>query len=239
MFRYRDYGIDASKYNTTKNFRLENTYELCVSELGLQQKKRDQTIAFYIAIISFVIPAIINMKVNPQAKGAGFMALFILGIMLAKVVVRYRIYKEVYWITCRTITQLYNLKEDEITKEIVHHIFYKTMEKNVGSVLVFRPGPEKKVKPFSSYRKILNSAETILYQVLLLMSSMVLWIAVYMFTNFHIYGAIGATVIVLANYIFWSAHYYKELTKVYDVIIDGTDKSFNGAYSKAWFLHIF
>ena len=241
MFPYRDIVIDESKYNESKDFRLEKTYELCVSELGLQQKKRDQTIAFYIAIISFVIPAIIDMKQSDNAKGAGFLALYVLGMMLAQVVVRYRVYKEVYWITCRTITQLYNFAQDKVTKEIVQHLFYKTMEKNAGTVLAFRSGAgsERKVGRWKTYCKILRSAETTLYQVLALMCSMVLWIAVYTLVNVEIYGAVAATLLALASYAYGSIHYYKQLTQVYDVIIDGKDSSFNSAYSKAWFLHIF
>lgn len=239
MFKYQEYAIDTNKFNEAKSLRLENTYELCVSELGLQQKKRDQTIAFYIAIISFVIPAIINMKLANNAKAAGFIALYVLGSMLSQVVVRYRIYKEVYWITCRTITQLYNFKEQAITKELIQHIFYKTMEKNVFTMLVFHKGTKLKVIRWKSYRKMLNSAETILFLVLVLMSSMVLWIAIYMLIDIGIYGSIMATAVALGNCICWNAYYYKQLAKVYDVIIDGKDTSFNATYSKAWFLHIF
>lgn len=112
MPNYKDYLIKENEYNENKDFRLESTYELCINELGLQQSKRDQTIAFYIAIISFVIPAIIGMDINHYAKAAGFFALYLLGSMLTKVVVRYRIYKEVYWVTCRTISQLYNFDQN-------------------------------------------------------------------------------------------------------------------------------
>jgi hypothetical protein len=237
MFKYQEYEINEQMYVEDKDLRLEKTYEMCVSELGLQQKKRDQTIAFYIAIISFVLPTIIKMDIH--AKTASFLALYILGIMLVQVVLRYRIYKEVYWITCRTITQLFNFKSEKITKELVHHIFYKTMRKNSSSVLVFDSKKEKVINPWKSYRKILNSAETILYEVLVLMSSLLLWVGIFTLVGLENYGIVVATILTLSNILYWNVHYYKNLIKVYDVLIDGLDSSFNSTFSKAWFLHSF
>jgi len=241
VFQHREYKIDEEKHNPSKDFRLEKTYELCISELGLQQKKRDQTIAFYIAVISFVIPALLDMGSASPAKAAGFWALYVLGGLLSLVVVRYRVYKEIYWITCRTINQLYHYKQEAINKELVQHHFYKNIEKNAGSVYVFHKGAddgnEKKVMRFKSLVKIFNSAETILYQVLVLMGSMVLWIALYSSIKSEFWAIGIASVVVLINHYLLSAYYVKHLTEVYDVILDGKDASFNASYSKAWFLH--
>lgn len=239
MPTYQDYVIEKDHYNNENDFKLENSYELCINELGLQQSKRDQTIAFYIAIISFVIPAIIGMDLSNYAKTAGFFALYLLGSMLAKVVVRYRIYKEVYWITCRTISQLYNFDQNKITKLLVQHIFYKTMQKNMSSVIVFHKKKTSKVDWWRSFLKIRNSAETILYEVLVLLSSLVLWIGVYVLISTANIAIPLATVLTILNYVYWCCYYYNRLTGVYAVHIDGTDASFNATYSKAWFLHSF
>lgn len=236
---YKDYSIDDELYNTQKDFRLEKTYELCVNELGLQQSKRDQIIAFYIAIISFVIPAIIGMDLDKYAKTAGFIALYILGSMLAKVVVRYRIYKEVYWITCRTITQLFHFDQNKINKDLVQNIFYNTMKRSRSSVIIFHEGEKGKVSRWKSYIKIRNSAETILYEVLVLLSSMVLWIGIFVFFSSGAPGVIVASILAIINYCYWNVYYCKRLMHIYAVIVDGEDKSFNDTYSKAWFLHSF
>lgn len=242
MSNYKDYIIEEYLYNDEKDFRLEKTYELCVNELGLQQSKRDQIIAFYIAIISFVIPAIIGMNLNNYAKTAGFFALYLLGSMLSKVVVRYRIYKEVYWITCRTITQLYNFHQDKLTKDLLQHIFYTTLKKNMPTVIELCKKNKDKVDQWKSYIKIRNSAETILYEVLVLLSSLVLWIGIFILFPIGFYGAIAATIPALLNYIYWTIYYYRRLTSVYAVFTDApedSDDSFNKVYSKAWFLHSF
>lgn len=239
MSDYKNYVIKEDFFSNEIDLRLESTYELCITELGLQQSKRDQTIAFYIAVISFVIPAIISMEINNYAKAAGFIALYILGGMMAKVVVRYRIYKEVYWITCRTISQLYNIDQSKICKQLVQHIFYTTLCKNMSSVLVFNKKQSDKVDCWRSFRKIRNSAETTLYEVLVLLSSLVLWIGVYTLIPISTIAIITATVLTIINYVYWCIYYYKRLTNVYAVYIDGSDESFNDTYAKAWFLHSF
>ena len=239
MLGYQNYEIEADSRNDNKDLRLEKSYEMCVSELGLQQSKRDQTIAFYIAIISFVIPAIVQMDINNYVKAAGFFTLFVLGSMLTKVVVRYRIYKEVYWITCRTITQLYNFHQHKITKDLVQHIFYKTMEKNKSSIIVVNKVNKEKINWWKTFRKMQNSAETILYEVMVLMSSLVLWIAIFLLIPSNTYGIVVATTIIVINYIYYNVYYYKRLTSIYAVFINNSDESFNATYSKAWFLHSF
>lgn len=239
MFEYKKLDIGDELYNKNKDLKLETTYELCVNELGLQQSKRDQIIAFYIAVVSFVIPAIIEMDLNRYGKATGFISLFILGSLFVKVVVRYRIYKEVYWITCRTITQLYNFNQENITKTLVQHLFYTTMKKNIYTVIEFKDDEHKKIKHIASFRKILNSAETTIYEVLVLMVSFVLWIGIYILLNYSLIAIIVASLLALLNIVYRNIFYYRSLTKIYAVIIDGKDKSFNATYSKAWFLHGF
>lgn len=236
---YQNYMIEKDIHNDERDLRLEKSYELCVSELGLQQSKRDQTIAFYIAIISFVIPAIIQMDVNNYVKAAGFFTLYVLGNMLTKVIVRYRIYKEVYWITCRTITQLYNFYEDKITKVLVQHIFYKSMEKNKSSVIVTDKKNKEKIHRWKTFLKIRNSAETILFEVMVLMSSLVLWISIFLLMPAGVWGAVLATAVISVNYVYFNVFYYNRLVGVYGVFVDGSDEAFNATYSKAWFLHGF
>ncbi len=244
---YKSYKITDDLYEEEKDLRLEKTYETCVTELGLQQSKRDQIIAFYIAICSFVIPAILDKNFDKGTTAGAFFALYILGSMLAKVVVRYRIYKEVYWITVRTITQLYIFKKKEISKKVVQRIFYQTMELNAPSVLDYKKEADQtykniKVNTWKSLKKIINSAETILYEVQVLMSSLVLGIGILTICGYEIRGFIITGILVLLNLVYWTSHYYKSLTKVYKAVVidyDKEDEAFNATFSKAWFLHSF
>ncbi|RJE86234.1 hypothetical protein D3P07_19365 [Paenibacillus sp. 1011MAR3C5] len=237
-FQYKDYEIDPRIMDSKKDYHLEQAYSLCVNELGLQQTKRDQIIAFYIAIISFVIPAIIELNLSNMIKGLSFLALFVLGIMLAWVVVRYRVYKEVYWITSRVLKQLYNFEKEAINKELVQHMFYRNLKKSTEGVFVYRKDDKTKVNGWKSYRKNLYSSESILFHILVLISSVVLWIGVYMLlSDFSIVREIVASVLTLANLLYFTRHYYKQLTKIYDVVFNDDDASFNAVFSKAWFLH--
>ena len=225
-----------------RDFKLENTYNLCVKELSLQQSKRDQIIAFYIAIISFVVPTIISMQGDSLTKSAGFLALFVLGCMLSKVVIRYRIYKEAYWLTCRTISQLYNYDQSKFKKELIQHIFYKTMEKNKKTIFAFKEKAPEEIDKIKTCRKIMNSAETIIFEVLVLITCMVLWIGVNMLVDFYMWGPVSASVLALASCLYWNFKYYDALTGFYDILFDNgenSNDSFNAAYSKAWFLHFF
>lgn len=240
MSDYKDYKIKDTLYSDDKDLRLESTYELCVNELGLQQSKRDQIIAFYIAIVSFALPAIIGMQINQQGKATGILALFLLGTLLAKVVIRYRIYKEVYWITCRTISQLYSFKQEKITKILVQHLFYENIKKSRHTVIEFKKNNnDKQVDHITSFKRIFNSAETILYEVLILMNSFVLWVGIYLLFNQNVITLITALITTLIYYVYCNISYYKGLTQVYAVIINEEDRSFNKTYEKAWFLHSF
>lgn len=239
MPKYKTYIVDESLYNENKDLKLDKTYELCVNELGLQQTKRDQIIAFYIAIISFVIPGIIDMNISEAAKAAGFFALYVLGYLLTKAVIRYRIYKEVYWMTCRTISQLHAFKTEAISKDLVQHIFYKTLERNMPSIVIINKRKKDKVRMVRTYFRNRNSAETVLFEVLVILASLVLWVGIYIAVPSAPYNIVAATMLAITNLIYCCSLYCKGLVSVYLAVIDGKDKSFNAAYSKAWFLHSF
>ncbi len=49
------------------SMNLDNCYEQTVAELGLQQSKRDQIIAFYLTILGIVIPNVVGLKVSDPA----------------------------------------------------------------------------------------------------------------------------------------------------------------------------
>ncbi len=239
MPKYLDFNVKSEMYSKDKDFHLQNTYNNCVTELTAQQTKRDQTIAFYIAVISFAIPSIIDLKMGFSAKAAALLVLFLLGCMLTRVIARYRVYKEVYWITCRTISQLYLFDQNRIDKDVLQGVFYRTLRKNAGTVLVMDGQGSEKINKWKTFRKIFQGAEATLYLVMAGMSAGVLWISILLFFNFSWAGYAAATVLALADLFYWSRHYYKQLTSVYYVVKGKDDPSFNAVYSKAWFLHYY
>ncbi|MDD3368587.1 MAG: hypothetical protein PHP50_06800 [Lachnospiraceae bacterium] len=247
---YRNLHIDSHMVQEETDLRLEKTYELCSNELGLQQSKRDQIIAFYIAVISFVIPTVVSLDVENWMKGACFLTLYILGSMMCIVINRYRIYKEIYWICCRVISQLFNVEPVYINKTLIQGLFYQSLLKNTQSILQFKDGEldphpadkstryyHKKISVWKTYRKMLNSAETILFQVMVLMATLVELIGIIMMDMGNVKVIIIAIIAALFNEFYWNRQYYKHLTGVYATVVDGDDKSFNSVYAKAWFLH--
>jgi len=90
-----------------------------------------------------------------------------------------------------------------------------------------------------TYIKNRNSAETVLFEVLVLLVSLVLWISTYIAIPFVPYNITVATLLALTNLVYWCGVYIKKLISVYSVIIDGEDKSFNSVFTKAWFLHFY
>ena len=75
------------KHNSIKNwdelvdpapdYHWNELYQQCVTEIGIQQSKRDQIIAFFIAVCSFVIPAVLEIEnIGNAGRGACFFFLF-------------------------------------------------------------------------------------------------------------------------------------------------------------------
>lgn len=93
---FEKFELTPDLFDTKKEINFENLYNLCTAELSLQQSKRDQIIAFYVAIAGFLIPTAYELDVSVWFRGAAFALVAFIGAMLCRVVVRYRVYKEVY-----------------------------------------------------------------------------------------------------------------------------------------------
>ena len=123
-FKYAE--CDKAKRKIVKNYNWENLYEHAHSELSLQQSKRDQIISLYLAVFTFLLPFVISLEgIAMNLKGLIFIGIGIIGLILAPVIIRYRVYKEIYWLCCQTLTQLMNYESKEVDKELVQHLFYK------------------------------------------------------------------------------------------------------------------
>jgi len=249
MGTYRNYTIKEESISKNKNIDISTLYELCVQELTAQQSKRDQIIAFYIAVISFTVPALLGTALSNVIKGFGFMAIAFIGVAMAFVIIRYRIYKEVYWISSRVISKLYNFDHNKIDKELLQRLFFESLIKSGKALLKIEDG---KINHKKTFKSILNSAETMLFEVNVALTS-----ALFLIGNIMIFSNIGfipenyrmivAVIIAVVasawNLISWNKKFYDKLVGVYKTMFDEdeeeADKSFNAAYHKAWFLHFY
>lgn len=253
-------------YEAACDLKLENLYNQCNAELGLQQSKRDQIIAFYIAIISFLVPAIIDLALPPLAQVLAYGVLWGIGMILCSVVRRYRVYKEAYWLTSRTISTLMRVKKEYVSKDVIQKIFAETMRMVQPTVVVVDPKADMPLaenadkdayKTCISYpltmKKNKGSSEFLLYKLISLMACIVLSIAVFSAVlaiapyapsclpqqAVTVAGMVIAAIPGLVVYNKCLSRYIIELSDIYAYCFDGRKDHFNAVYQKAWFLHSF
>lgn len=265
MEAFEKVNSGAEIYTNPEGVNLESLYSQCNAELTLQQSKRDQIIGVYLSVAGFIIPSILGLDLGFFPMAAAFLLMFVIGDALCKVVVRYRIYKEVYWITSRTIAALFRVEGKQITKGLVQKLFADNIRRGCGSVVVVKPEWKEKVGlaalkqpvPFdaavdrrATVKKIANSAETLLYKLMAIMSAATMFLAVFCLVLAilpHLFS-LGNTwqllIAAAAAAVGGSLVYYKEknyyiqsLTDVYAYCFDGKKASYNAVYAKAWFLH--
>lgn len=213
---------------------LNELYEKTVAELGLQQTKRDQIITVYIALFAFLIPAVLeaeNMQIWMQ--GALLVVASIIGILFAQVIIRYRVYKEIYWLCCQSISFMFGIKEEYLTQQYIKDIFYKTLKKKGKDFYEDKQFSKKKY-----IKKSLFSSETIYYMIHILITSLVGGLGLGLVLPFHDYIRIGigiiCTVVVFLSLL---REYFVKCIEVYQPLIDNLKESLKKTFSKAWFLH--
>ena len=247
---FETFRLSADLFDPAREINMENLYNLCTAELTLQQTKRDQIIAFYVAIASFLIPTAYEMNLSAPFRAAAFALVAFIGAMLCRVVVRYRVYKEVYWVTARTITALMRAKPEKLEKALVQHLFAKNLKKSMPSVVAYAteerdgvPVPAR-IRRFATVRKLQNSAETMLYLLIVVMTAVPAFLAGY--TALACVPGIPAWLPAACGGILFAAavcllmrSYARALCDLYAYCFDGRDASFNRTYAKAWFLHGF
>ncbi len=230
---------------------LNKLYERADAELGLQQSKRDQIITIYLAIFSFLIPFALSMEIlSWQVKGLIFLATAIVGILFANIIVRYRIYKEAYWLCCQTITVLFGIKQEYLRKSIVQQCYRETIYKKGKKYLIDKKtkevdknGNHITVKDFSKAKYVKDnifSSETLYFFIHSFITALIFGLSIALILKFSlIINIIVGIACAIALFLILSAKYFSECIKIYGVLIDGTHKSFNYAFSKAWFLHFY
>ncbi len=228
---------DSSLFRNSPKFNIDDMYERAFSELGLQQAKRDQLITIYLAAFAFILPPLLSAENGNWTINAWiFMGLGVIGFLFALIIIRYRVYKEVYWHCCRTLNVLMDVDEDKRSKETIQNIFYSCMYKKIKSSI----GENGKFKKFIFFRKNIFSSETLYLLIHAIIAGSIFGFGVGILVPAELYLKVligclcGAAMLLIIM-----ALYFKELKKVYMVCIDKTDKSFNDVYKNAWLLHFF
>lgn len=204
-----------------------------------------------------------------QVKGLIFLAVAIVGILFALVIIRYRIYKEAYWFCCQAITVLFGIKAENYNKQTVQQVYKECIMKKSKKFFIKNEKKHKlngkrvlyaindidgfhKAKPeemegetyiFSKKAYVsgnIFSAESIHFFIHAFITSLMLGLSLALVVGSGlIVGIIVGAITVIASFLILSFLYFKECIKIYGVMVDGTTKSFNAAFSKAWFLHFY
>lgn len=220
---------------------LDTLYARTFSELGLQQSKRDQIITLYLAMFSFLIPFALSMEgVGWQAKGSILLVAAIVGILFALIIIRYRIYKEVYWLSCQSLTVLHGIKPDALNKEMIQKVYYRTLKKKGKAFLKTRRDGTVHFSAARYIKKNLFSSESLYFFIHAFLTALIFGLSIGLIVPFSFAMRIAAgSISGCALFAILAAKYFKECIKVYRVVEDEADQSFNNTFSKAWMLHFY
>jgi len=239
--------IEKNKLSN-KQINLDSMYDHAHSEMSLQQSKRDQIITIYLAMCSLLIPITLDKESELIShKGIVFMVLAVIGILFSIIAIRYREYKEIYWICCQTITVLKTVDVENIDKSAIQRAFYFCIEKR-GKKFLKVDENKRTIRNFLYVRKSIFSAETMYFFIISLMTAIVSGVGFILkfnlLTGKKMFFGIGAGVIV---FLLLNISYFRTCVKIYEVLEytgkknekEERDKIFNKIFSKAWFLHIY
>ena len=244
LLKWRE-EIGTGMVKDQRNYNLEDIYEHAHSELSLQQSKRDQIITIYLALCSFLLPFALGESVPTTGwKGLLFVLLGVVGILFSLITVRYREYKEVYWICCQTLTVLQSFKPEKLDKTLIQRTFYYSLHKKGKGFLHETTGRLQRGK---FVKKNLNSSETFHYMIIVLMASFINGLGVaFLCLRLGILGIAAGVIVGLAVLAWLMSVYFNTCIKIYKVLEEPEegkekekDDAFRSAFSKAWFLHMY
>lgn len=236
--------LDNSKMKEAKEYNLDNLYKHAHSELSLQQTKRDQIITLYLALCSFLVPFALGEDViSWDLKGVIFIVIGIVGTIFSLISIRYREYKEVYWLCCQTITVLKNFKNEEINKLLIQKVFYHCLhKKGSGFTKVYKNDSRLNFNKYA--RKNIFSSETMYFMIIDLMATFIFSLGVSLIVPFSlIYQIICGVGVGIILFLVLLTIYFKVSLGVYKVLSEEDktkrDQAFSKVFSKAWFLHVY
>lgn len=240
MYNDWEMPIEDERLKKNKDYNLEELYNHAHSELSLQQTKRDQIMTLYLALCSFLVPFTLSESVITwPLKGLIFVMIGIVGILFSFVSIRYREYKEVYWLCCQSITVLKNFKDEEINKDLIQKVFYSCLHKK-GTGYV----EDGKMNYLKYVKKNFFSSETIHFLIISLITSFVFGIGTAICFPIVLPIKVAISVLVfLSTLTFLMYVYFYTCIKIYSVLTGKTkeekDKLYTNVFAKAWFLHMY
>lgn len=237
---FENKDFEYGRVNDSPKYDLVTIYEKCIEEMTLQQSKRDQIITVYLAMFSFVVSYILSSsQFDFFTKGLIFFATAVVGLGFSLIIIRYRMYKEAYWICCQAITNLMSFKEGTLDKKTIQAVYYRCLEKK-GDTYIIKNRKKKRFNKLKFFWKNIFSGETIYCLIHAFIVSVLLGLSVCLIIYTAPYDGIrsGAMAGIIA-FIFQVHIYFENLIEIYSVLVDGTKDSFNKAFSKAWFLHLY
>ena len=178
---------------------------------------------------------------STELKGVIFLILGVVVVLFSFLSVRYREYKEVYWLCCQTITVLQSFKPEALDKSLIQRTFHYSLHKK-GKGFLNKKG---QLKRLTFVKKNLFSSETLHYVIIVLMASFISGLGAALlcsaWAGMHIAVGIGLGVAVFAYLLLV---YFRTCMKIYSVLettqdADKQDKAFAKVFSKAWFLHFY
>ena len=245
-------GAEQFKDESTVQHDLKTLYVQACRELTLQQDKRDKTISIYVAVIAFLVPFLFSKETMTldgfRMTFAGWVLVIagLIGVFFSLSVVRYRIYKEVYWITCSVIAQMQNLLEQSFQKKYIQGLFLHCMEKKWKDYVkdydensqYDEKSPKLRVEYCELIRDCYNSAEFYMFASIALIASALIGFGLGLVFNASglAWPFIVVGVAVLGG-LCWA--YFHGLAHVFRYLSDHQRDSFNFSFGKAWFLHIY
>lgn len=215
-------------------------YELSCKELGIQQDKRDKVINLYLVLCGLLVPFAYNVQLSDTGRGLIFLIAAIVGFLLSSIVIRYRIYKEVHWITCSTVTKMPYL--NRVTKDNVQTIFLETMKKKASSFYL-----NGKLDYAKFRKKNRSSAETFSFVVLVFLTTIILGLSLYLLGACLEPVWVPISIATLAGLTAFWMRMRSYMRKLFDVYLclnpsltpDQFKNAFNDVFEKAWFLHVY
>ena len=243
-----EFPIDNSKIKEKKDYDLNGIYEHAHSELSLQQSKRDQIITIYLALCSLLLPFALGEEIIiTEMKGLIFLMLGVIGMLFSFIIVRYREYKEVYWLCCQSLTVLLSFKADQMDKALVQSTFHHCLRKKGKGYLRDRRG-DKLLNKALYVKKNLFSSETLHFAIIDLMCSFIGGLGVSLISvSLEGWNIAFGIIFGLLTFILLFSVYFNTCLKVYAALEERRregdtrrrNKAFNKAFSKAWFLHFY
>lgn len=239
--------LTTENINVGEKPNLKEIYSVTYDELTSQQSKRDTVFGVFITLFTFAVPLSFANNLNLFQRSFLFLALGIIGILFSFIIVRYREYKESYWLACRTLTIMETAKRFD--KKLLQSAFLYCMQKAATSFYKDRNAKDKEISLKKFIKKTLWSAETIYMLIISLISSALIGIFVgCLFFNFYSETSFGMPVSIVIGFmtaliilIILMFVYIRAIYKIYiavDKKYEGRGKDgFNRAFGRAWTLH--